>query len=229
MSGLPRPTTEPKGIDFVPLCAPEARFQGHERPMNSAHRSVRGLNCSFRRPTLYPAELRALALVANATIVASRAGSAAGRRRGRALAPGRSGGGSDGLREPSDEGAGGAKLGADSLVAGGLVQPRLEGVATGDGELATAQMVDARVVPSDSRGERASAPARPAPARRGGPWPSRARNLGTCGRRPWRRGSARAGPVRADAAPRRRAVRRGRARSRSRRRRRSRWLPRAAP
>src|SRR5687767_3591739 len=50
------------------------------------------------------------------------------------------------LLQPRDQRAGGFELSAHPLVAGRLVQPRLERVALVDGQLLEAQAVDARVV-----------------------------------------------------------------------------------
>jgi hypothetical protein len=50
------------------------------------------------------------------------------------------------LAEPRDERSRRLQLGADELVAGGLVQPRLERMAASHGQLLQAQAIDARVV-----------------------------------------------------------------------------------
>src|SRR5213080_4649380 len=58
----------------------------------------------------------------------------------------RAGGGADRVGQPFHERSGGAQLRAHALVARRLVQPRLEGVATGDSELPAAKVVDPRMV-----------------------------------------------------------------------------------
>jgi hypothetical protein len=101
---------------------------------------IRTPDLRFRRPTLYPAELRALAGIGECTIVA------AGRRPklgtpdlgDDSLGAGRSSRRADRLGQPLQQCPGGPELRAHALVAPRLVQPRLEWVAARDGQLPAA-------------------------------------------------------------------------------------------
>src|SRR4051794_4984697 len=100
-----------------------------ERGFCSAPGEIRTPDLRFRRPTLYPAELRA-------------------RRRDSSSASTslRTRGGSDGLAEPGHQRSGGAELGGDALVALGCVEPGLERVALEHRQLLHAEAIDAGMV-----------------------------------------------------------------------------------